>query len=415
MALPARLSRNMLTLLTSNVGSAALSFILSVLIGRVLGQDGLGVYAAVLAWVFPLSLMAEFGLGTLMTRDLAQSPDATEDYLHATTQARLWLGGGLTLALFLIAPVLSSDPAVVSGLRISAPIIVILPAFGAFTAIFRARQAMWPIPWLNLGMLVTQVILTALVFLQGGGITAALVVNTVTSLGQLFAAWLVWRWKFRDSERTQHSVSLHVISLLKRAWPFALAGVLAAVQTRVGTILLEMLTDTAQVGYYAAATRFVEAARMIPNALFGALFPALAALASQPTTMKWTFQRVMLGLGGFGFALGLMFTVLAQPILQLTYGAAFIPAATTLQVAMWSLLPGFLRAGRMLYWYAQGREQVTNIVIGVILVTQFALSVWLIPRAGAVGTAVVMLATEILALILLYWPLKHHHEQPDKA
>ena len=29
-------------------------------------------------------------------------------------------------------------------------------------------------------------------------------------------------------------------------------------------------------------TRFVEAARMIPNALFGALFPALAALVAQP-------------------------------------------------------------------------------------------------------------------------------------
>jgi O-antigen/teichoic acid export membrane protein len=109
-----RISRNTITLLTSNVGSAALSFILSVLIGRVLKQDGLGVYTAALAWVFPLSLIAEFGLASLMTRDIAQTPDSADDYLRSTTLARLWIGGGLMLALVIFAPALSSDPAVIA-------------------------------------------------------------------------------------------------------------------------------------------------------------------------------------------------------------------------------------------------------------------------------------------------------------
>src|SRR5690606_28302176 len=99
----------------------------------------------------------------------------------------------------------------------------------------------------------------------------------------------VYHWKFRtftpppfpsvtlpvykEGETVQHAaVRLQIIPLLRRAWPFALAAILAALQARTGTILLERLTDTTQVGYYAAATRFVEAARMIPNALFGALF-----------------------------------------------------------------------------------------------------------------------------------------------
>src|SRR5438477_12267695 len=88
------LSRNTLILLISNVGSAVLSFVLSVLIGRALGQDGLGVYSTALAWITPLSLVAEFGLGTLMTRDIAQNPASEAAYLRLTTWARLWLGGG---------------------------------------------------------------------------------------------------------------------------------------------------------------------------------------------------------------------------------------------------------------------------------------------------------------------------------
>jgi O-antigen/teichoic acid export membrane protein len=407
-----RLSRNTLTLLTSNAGSAVLSFLLSILIGRALGQDGLGVYSTALAWVFPLSLIADFGLSTLMTRDIALDPALTSTYLNATTRPRLWIGGLLTIGLILFAPLLSNDPSVVAGLRISAPLIIILPSFGAFTAIFRARQVMWPIPWLNLGMLVAQVILTTVVFLLGGGVLAALVVNTVTSAGQVLVAWIIYRIHFRKADESSLSPSRDKdenltglgFALLKRAWPFALAGVLAALQARAGTILLEQLTDTVQVGYYAAAARFVEAARTIPNALFGALFPALAALALQPVSMQHLFRRVLLGLSAFGFAVALVFMGFSPLVISLTYGDSFLLASLPLQIAMWGLLPGLLRAGWTLYWYARGREQLTNLVTGIALVVQVCTSLWLIPLYGASGAALAGLLTETIALILICLP-----------
>lgn len=398
------LSRNTIILLISNLGSAVLSFILSVLIGRTLGQDGLGVYSTALAWITPLSLVAEFGLGTLMTRDLAQNPDAESAYMHATTLARLWLGGGLIVLLVIVAPFISSDPAVVAGLQISAPLIIIVPFFGAFTAIFRARQAMWPIPWLNIGMLVIQVVLTIAVFALGGGVIAALIVNTVTSAGQLVAAWW-WYKKYFSAHASALTTTLKISRMLRLAFPFALAAVLSALQARIGTILLERLTDTSNVGYYAAATRFVEASRQIPNALFGALLPALAALAAQPASLSRTFRRVMGGLAGFGILLGLICSLFAPLILNLTYGARFAPAIPVLQIAMWSLLPSLLRAGLTLYWYALGREQLANFVTAIMVILQAALSLWFIPQYGAVGVAMVSVITETVGLLLLTWPL----------
>ncbi len=403
-----RLSRNTITLLVSNIGSAGLSFLLYALIGRTQGENGLGIYATALAWVFPLSLAAEFGLGTLMTRDLALAVRAAPEYLRATTQARLWIGGGLTLALVLLAPIITPDSSVVHGLQISAPLIMILPFFGAFTAIFRAQQIMWPIPWLNIGMLVIQAGLTALIIALGSGITGILIINTVTSAGQLVAAWAIWKWKFTVSASKAGAEAalqpLQTTHLLRQAWPFALAAILAALQTRTGTILLEQLTNTAQTGYYAAATRFVEAARMIPNALFGALFPALAALTSHPLEMKQTFRRVMLGLALFGATMGILFTIASGYIMRLVYGGKFDTAILTLQIAVWSLLPSLLRAGRTLYWYALKREQFVNVVTVMTLLLQIGLSLWLLPRYGAAGAASVMFITEAGALILLWWP-----------
>ncbi|NDJ63364.1 MAG: oligosaccharide flippase family protein, partial [Chloroflexi bacterium] len=157
------LSRNTALLALSNVGGAGLSFVLAALIGRVLGDDGLGVYAAVLAWIFPLNVVVEFGLGTLMTRDLAQQPADTARYLRTAARARLIIGGGVLVLIIAGAPLLSTDPRVIAGLRISAPLVIVLPLFSSFSAILRAHDVMWPLPPLNLGMLAAQVALTSLI------------------------------------------------------------------------------------------------------------------------------------------------------------------------------------------------------------------------------------------------------------
>ncbi len=403
-AMTKRLSRNTLALLLSNAGSALLSFGLSALIGRVLGQDGLGVYAATLAWVFPLALAADFGLGTLLTRDLAQKPALESDYLRQTTATRLWLGGGLMVILIALAPLLSRDSTIITGLRISAPLVMIMPFFGAFTAVFRARQIMWPIPPLNLGMLIVQLILTIIIFAGGGGVLAALALNTLTSAGQLVAAWYVWKFIVKPAATVDeaHHTRVQWRLLIRRAWPFALAGVLAALQARVGTILLERFTDTSQIGYYTASVRFVEAGRVLPNALFGALLPALAALSAQPAAMRQTFRRTLIGLAVFGGLLGLFFSMVGGMILNFTYGADFTPAESALQIGMWGLIPALLRAGYTLYWYALGRERLTNIATGVSLIGQIGLSFWLIPRYGAAGAALAVAAGEMIALALLW-------------
>jgi O-antigen/teichoic acid export membrane protein len=398
----ARLSRHTLLLLVSNVGGAALSFALSVLIGRALGGVGLGAYTVVLAWVFPLSLLVEFGLSTLATREIAKDEQTAADYLDAMTRARLLLGGIATAALIVLAPFLSADSLVITGLIISAPMIIILPFFSAFTAVFKARGAMWPIPYLNIGMLAAQVILTALAFLTGGGVIAAMIVNVVTSAGQLLAAWAIWRWKFAPSAPAKLRSAPTLTRLLRQAWPFALAALFAALQTRISVILLDNIASTADVGYYAAASRFVEAGRMIPNAFFGALFPALAALALKPDLLRSTFNRAMIGLTVFGVLAGLAALLLAPSLITFAYGDSFAPAAPVLQVLMWSLLFSLLRGGRTLYWYALGREQQVNVVNGAVIVLQLALSLWLIPRLGAVGAAWALLAVEVAGLALLW-------------
>jgi O-antigen/teichoic acid export membrane protein len=399
------ISRNTLTLLISNGGGALLSFALSVIIGRALGEEGLGIYAAALAWIFPLWILAEFGLETLITREVAQNPDSAPAYLHAAGLARLALGGGLMIAFILISPLLTDNPLLVRGLQISAPLIVIGPFISVFTAVFRAHQTMWPVTVLNIGMLIVQVALTAWLLLAlGADVLPVLAINTLASAGQLAAAWGIYRTRFHvhvvGTQRAASAVQMQ--TLLRRAWPFALAAVLAALQIRLSLILLERMTNTAEVGQYAAASRFVEAARMLPNALFGALFPALSALSADPLALNRVFRRVLIGLTAYGLCFGAGALLLAGPIIQLTYGAAFEPASSLLALLAWTLLPGLLKSGRILYCYAQGRESHVNRVMALSLMVQLLTGLWLINQYSAAGAVLSLIITECTSLILLW-------------
>jgi O-antigen/teichoic acid export membrane protein len=399
-----RLAANTLTLLIGNAGSTALSLLLSILIGRVLGQSGLGVYAAALAWVYPAALLTEAGLSILMTRDLAQPENAAReiDYLYAAARARLLLGGLGCILLIVSADLLTQQPLTATGLRLSAPLVLITPFYSTFSAVFRARRQMRPVALLNTGMLLSQVSLTALVFLLDGDVLVALAVNTLTSAGQLVAAYFVWH---RTSPNTAIASTLPLWPLLRRALPFALAGILSAIQLRLNVILLEQFTSPSEVGGFTAASRFVEGGRLLSLAFFDALLPALSSLAARPTLLNQTFQRAALMSVGFGLLAGLAFTVLALPLLSLAFGADFAGNSQTLVILGWSLLPMALKYTLTLYWYARGKEAYANAVMLGVIVVQLALGLMWIPIYGASGAAFSAVIVEIVGAGLMCLPL----------
>jgi O-antigen/teichoic acid export membrane protein len=312
------------------------------------------------------------------------------------------MGGAIMLLLIIVAPLLSRDPLVVAGLQISAPLVMIGPFFSALSSIYKLHGQMWPIPYLNIGMLIAQVVLTFVTLRTGGGVIAVLILNVVTSAAQLIAAWWIYRWRFFDVLQAHLKSAPALLPMLRRAMPFALAAFFATLQTRLSVILLERLASTVDVGYFSAASRFVEAARLVPNAFFGALFPALTVLAADHLLLNQTFRRGMLAIAAFGLAVSVGLTLLALPLVKLIYGDSFTSAALILQILGWSLFFSLLRGARTLYLYALGQEGRVNRVNGGVIHLQAGLSLLLIPTLGALGVAGIHVLIEVVALVLLW-------------
>jgi len=395
-----RLSRNTLILLVSNGGSAVLSFLIAVLIGRFYGESGLGTYAGVLAWIFPLSFIVEFGFGTMITRDIAQQPELAYDYLRLTWRFRIIVGGLIAFLLCLIAVITSNDS---WFLIISSPMIIILPAYSAYTAVFRAYQRMLPIAVLNLGMLISQVILLIIAVGLPTQLIWLFIINTLTSLGQLIGAIWVYQAYFYEKPKSQSELQLR--TLISQSRSFAIAGILSAVQARFSILWLESVSTAVIVGLFVASLRFIDGVRMIPNALFGAVYPALASLVETPRKLRKLFQQMMLGLGAYGLIVALVLWILGDEILLLTFGDSFVEAQSALTILGLMLIPFVLRSGWSLYWYALGREKAVNIilVINLILLISLPTISWLtgINSNPLANITYAMLYTELITLALM--------------
>jgi O-antigen/teichoic acid export membrane protein len=180
-----------------------------------------------------------------------------------------------------------------------------------------------------------------------------------------------------------------------------LAALFAAIQLRLSIILLETLIGPSAAGMFATANRFPEAARLIPNAFFGALFPALSVLAADESRLRRTFRRALLGLAAYGALAALALALVAPWLIVWVFGENFAPAVQPLQLLGVALLFSLLRGARTLYWYARRREAWVNLVNFAAILAQAVLSLWLIPLHGTSGAALALVIAEAAALAAL--------------
>lgn len=408
-----RLSHNTAWLLVNNMGVAILALGISLLIGRGLGEVALGQYAAVMAWILPLTLLADAGINSLLTRDLAQHPERLADDLPNAHFWRLILGGSLVATLWMMAPLLSHDATIVFGVQITAAMIWIDSTFGIYTAIWRAKQQMIPITVLNLGLLSLQVAGTALVIGLGYGLRAIFGVIVLADLLQLLAAWGWWRLSSPSMRSPSQPVASYSIAFLRRALPFGIAGVLAALQGRLIFFLLQAFSSAEVIGWFAAASRFMEAAKMPPFAFFGAFFPALMSLQGQPKRLAQTFRRSSLALLLYGVVSAGGIILISPTLIRLTYGADFAEATRILTILGLSLPLLLFRQHLTTLYYAYQQEGKVNQLFLGGLILQGIVGVWLLPLyPDGRGAALTLLMGEAMLLGLLWrgnlhwaWPL----------
>jgi O-antigen/teichoic acid export membrane protein len=408
------LRRNSLWLLLGRVGGQGLLVLFVALVARYLGEVGLGQYALVTAVILLGNVFTTFGLDTLLIREvaarrsqagsMAQFPLPLMALLVQLVLSGLFIGG-----VWLVAGRLPGQaPVTLTALKLYSLSLLPLALATVYSAILRGYERM---DLYTLYTLVAAGLQTAGAFVllaAGGGLVALiswlLLVQGITAV---FAAALSY-WTIPQLS-LRHTVEWsNLRRTLYLAWPLALLMVLAVLHQRLGIFALSFLAGDAETGWFSAAAKVIEVAKMGHYAFFGALFPVAARAAAHSynrlpptayrlpdTDYRLPFLLVLTGL------LVLLLTIGVGPLIGLLYGPGYEPSATALSLLAWSLLPYTIGAKLSLELVASGRERTVLNAVALTLAISLLLYLLLIPSLGLLGACWAVILGELVQAVIL--------------
>jgi len=373
---------------TSGVLNLVVGIGASVILARVLGPEGRGIYA--LAALLP-SLIVTFGnlgIGPATVYYVARGEFRREEILGTNVLLSVGIGGigalaGLVVVLFFRENVF---PGVAPGYLLLA--LVLVPVEVLFSYVRYVLLGAQRIKEFNYVQIAQSVLFLGFVALVLLGLKAGV---TGAILAGLFTWLVIDALVFHLARRVAGGVDLKPnISYIKQATTYGvqahLANILGFLNYRVDMFLVNGFLGPAAVGLYAVGVGLVEKLWMVSHAASTVLFPRVAAEKEEDRRKEFTplVARTVLWTTALG---ALLLALLSRWIVLLLYSEAFLPAVGALQ----SLLVGIvaLSAWRVLANDIAGRGfPGLNIYTGLAAVaTNVALNLLWIPRYGIVGAA----------------------------
>jgi O-antigen/teichoic acid export membrane protein len=194
--------------------------------------------------------------------------------------------------------------------------------------------------------------------------------------------------------------------LLRTALPMAIALALGQVYFRFVIVLMSLISNPTQTGYFGGSLRATENLVIMPILVAGVALPLLAAAARDDLAR---LRGAIQGLGEAALIAGVLVVLVtvraAEPVMVFIGGPAFRPAGAVLRIEVGTLV--FLALDQI--WtvslLALGRQRELILTNALALAGVAVFAVVLVPPFGAQGGAAASVLGELVLAALIYWRL----------
>ncbi|MER2600249.1 MAG: flippase [Caldilineales bacterium] len=407
-----RVAKNSVVQMALSLLNRGIDFAFAMLRLRILAPVGEGSYAFVITVYGFFEVVIRFGLGTLLTRDVAQDKSSAGRTLFNVLALRLllWL---ISLPVMVVVGGLYARGGNLSGqeaqaLALFAGALLFASFADSFSSVFMAFEKMEYPAGIASAVAVAKVALGALVLLPpfSAGFVGLAAVSLVMNLVQAVWLWLALR----------RHVPLHLGGLqrgvqrtmLRESYPLMLNHLLASIFWRIDMWLLKPLAGTAAVGIYSAGVKYLDGFNVIPSYFTLAIFPLMSRYAKDSRdSLLRAYQLAVRLLVMTALPIAILVTTLATPLIRILGGAAFLPdSALALTLLIWSIPVGFVNSVTQYVLIAVGQQRFLTraFIIGVSV--NILANLVMIPRFGFAGAAVVTILSEWSLLLPFYYAVR---------
>jgi O-antigen/teichoic acid export membrane protein len=299
--------------------SKGAAFVATVVVARALSPDDFGRFSFVVALVAIAMLFSDVGLQVATTRAVARERTRAFEYASAALVVGVAIAAVVYAGIAIVAAAGTFPHGVGSAVVVYAGVLFLAAGVNAYWSLLRGndRQDLVYVTY----AVSSVALLVAVVAASVGGASLVgillLYVGTI-ALRLLLTVGVVW-WKL---ERPRLLVARASTRTLFAAAPgAAIAYVLQEVYSHGDVILLGFLVSAADVGYYAAAYRLVDAVTFLTaGALTAAVFPVFSRLSREaPEQVPGLYNRLVRLLIAALAPAALVFVAISRPLVDAIY------------------------------------------------------------------------------------------------
>jgi len=176
--------------------------------------------------------------------------------------------------------------------------------------------------------------------------------------------------------------------LLKNSLPLILTGIEILIYMKIDKVMLKELAGAESVGIYAAAVKLCEVLYPLPVLVAGSLYPAIIGIKdTNPILYHSRLQKLYALLIWGAFALAIPITFLADWIIYILYGKAYLESVIILKIYVWSGIFVFMSVANNKWMVIENFQKYILLTAFLGMSSNIILNVILIPRYGATGAA----------------------------
>jgi O-antigen/teichoic acid export membrane protein len=403
--LPKTVFANLGVGLVGRVFSQLFSFFIVIYLARILGPADYGDISLALAIVSYFNLIATFGLPTIGTREVARTQANSQDAVSLIFSLRVWLAIVSYLLLVIYGLVFVSNPRLFH--------LSLLYGLTMFSSALL-------IDWVFVGLEDLQSLAVANLF--GTLLTCALIFLLVKTAADIYYVPLL---TFAGATATsvcliRYYQKMRILHFCYdvgkfRDWarmgtPFAATALFDQMYGNMDMILLGYFVGAQEVGYYSVAYKIVAVFSGIIGVYSQSTWPVMIRLfATNRQQAEAFFQQNLQTVLYFMIPIIAGGTLLAQNIIEVFFGAAYLPSVIPFIFLLYYVFFMVLSITLSNLLLAAKKDKVYFVTLAMGAIVNAGANLILIPQWRANGSALAMVIAELSIFLFLASKIKRFY------
>jgi O-antigen/teichoic acid export membrane protein len=367
---------------------------------RSLGTGGWGIFSYALSTGSLLMILSEVGLSNLIMREAIQKNDGYKSFITTALFLKtVTLCISAILAL-IFAPLISTV-SLANGLF---PLIVTVLFFDSlrdlFFAINRVSEKMEREMIVKTIMNVVVLVVGIILIKHNVGPYA---IAFAYAIGSALGALLIALYIRTDLRSIITAIDTTFFKpVITAVWPFVVINLIGTIIVNIDIYLLGLWKNSTEIGLYTSVQRIQQFILILPSMISTATFPLLSRVATDTERFDLITEKTisLLLLIGLPICIGGIF--LAPGIIFILFGSAYSGAIPIMRILMITTVISFPFILLSNVIFAAHKQHILARAYGYGVLITVILNVLLIPRFGAIGSAVVSLVATFV-MTLLVW------------